>query len=80
MVPSHELVSERARQEWQKWKSRLEEAKTPGLGMDFGDRVQSESGVMQDTVGAVCCNDVGEMASGVSRRAITSSRYPRRVG
>ena len=73
MVSPDELVSERARDEWVRWKAKLEAARTAAAleSLETPDNVDkcegTSRGVLEDTVGAVCCNDLGEMAAGVSR-------------
>ena len=56
-VPSGSLVSPRAREEWKKWKDRLERFVQLGTTPD----------TIQDTVGAVAYHHVDGMAAGVSR-------------
>jgi taspase (threonine aspartase 1) len=56
-VPSESLVSPRAREEWKKWKDRLEGS--------VQHETMPES--MKDTVGAVVYHHADGMAAGVSR-------------
>jgi taspase (threonine aspartase 1) len=54
------MISPRATQEWQKWKSRLDDP------VD-GDPGSLPQDAMQDTVGAVAWDNEGNLAAGVSR-------------
>lgn len=61
-VAPNEMISPRATQEWQKWKSRLDNP------VD-GDPGSLHQDAMQDTVGAVAWDNKGNLAAGVSRYA-----------
>ncbi|KAI0645701.1 nucleophile aminohydrolase [Trametes meyenii] len=72
--PASNMISARAREEWKKWKERLEAA---GTTLPGGDRQLSTPNVVhsqqndgihdrQDTVGAVVLGTNGDLAAGVS--------------
>lgn len=70
-VSSGSLISPRAREEWKKWKDRLESS------VKHGKRPDS----MQDTVGAVAYHHAHGMAAGVSRYSGgILLKYPGRIG
>jgi len=59
-VPPESLVSPKAREEWMKWKARLESSSA--------DQTDAASIMdIQDTVGAVACQNIDGVAAGVSR-------------
>ncbi|KAG0707379.1 nucleophile aminohydrolase [Suillus ampliporus] len=71
-VAPNELISPRAIQEWQKWKSRLDHAAD-------GDQENLPRDAMQDTVGAVAWDNEGNLAAGVSSGGLLL-KYSGRIG
>lgn len=61
------LISSKAQSEWAKWKARLQNATPPE---SFS--LPNEQSHLEDTVGALACDEAGDLAAGVSR----SSCYP----
>ncbi|THH16188.1 hypothetical protein EW146_g4414 [Bondarzewia mesenterica] len=61
-IEVHDLVSPRARQEWEMWRRRLEEQVGASLTVDGNLHAR------QDTVGAVVLDGAGDLAAGVSRQ------------
>jgi taspase, threonine aspartase, 1 len=64
LVESEDMISPRARNEWQKWISRLE-TRNQEAGERQGSR--QEFNKIQDTVGAVAVSASGSVGAGVSR-------------
>lgn len=69
-----EMVSQRARREWQVWRRRLEEAESGGFEEKREETLEQNDGegvtglnARQDTVGAVVSDGSGNLAAGVSR-------------
>lgn len=58
------MITERARGDWQKWKSRLNNDPNDA---NLGDLSTETDTMVQDTVGSVVCDDDGHMSAGVSR-------------
>ncbi|KAG1858195.1 nucleophile aminohydrolase [Suillus subluteus] len=71
-VAPNEMISPRATQEWQKWKSRLDHP----VDGDPGNLPQD---AMQDTVGAVAWDNEGNLAAGVSSGGLLL-KYSGRIG
>jgi taspase (threonine aspartase 1) len=71
-VAPDEMISPRATQEWQKWKSRLDDP------VD-GDPGSLPQDAMQDTVGAVAWDNEGNLAAGVSNGGLLL-KYSGRIG
>jgi len=62
VVPMESLITSQARDEWQKWKDRLEGAQQKDAEV-MPDGLRD----VQDTVGAVACRCSNGVAAGVSR-------------
>lgn len=71
-VAPNEMISPRATQEWQKWKSRLDHS-------DDGDPRNLPQDTMQDTVGAVAWDNEGNLTAGVSSGGLLL-KYSGRIG
>ncbi|GLB37601.1 putative N-terminal nucleophile aminohydrolase [Lyophyllum shimeji] len=71
-VPPGSLISPKARGEWTRWKTRLESSNA--------DQTEAASlNDIQDTVGAVACQDANAVAAGVSSGGILL-KHPGRIG
>ncbi|TCD71261.1 hypothetical protein EIP91_011739 [Steccherinum ochraceum] len=66
-VPAEALISERSRQDWDRWKSRLDAAQSQSAP---ATSTLDSSGLhdIQDTVGAVALDTTSSLAAGVSRQ------------
>lgn len=62
------LISDKAHSEWAKWKARLQNA-TPSADSSSLPNGQSH---LEDTVGAIACDEAGDLAAGVSRSSCCS--------
>ncbi|KAG1734669.1 nucleophile aminohydrolase [Suillus paluster] len=71
-VAPNKMISPRATQEWQKWKSRL-------IRSTNGDQESLPQDAMQDTVGAVAWDNEGNLAAGVSSGGLLL-KYSGRIG
>lgn len=78
LMNPEELITNNARHEWEKWKTRLEEAqfcgskaanesKSDPMLIEPVPRLDEDSSLFEDTVGAIACAKDGKMAAGVSR-------------
>ncbi|KAL5523705.1 hypothetical protein ACEPAG_7878 [Sanghuangporus baumii] len=86
LVNPDTLISGRSRNEWQKWKTRFEDAgsadpdsvtvgsSTVACGLEHEDH-----SIFNDTVGAVACDTSGGLAAGVSSGGLLL-KYPGRIG
>ncbi|KAJ8696328.1 hypothetical protein PTI98_006207 [Pleurotus ostreatus] len=70
IVPVDSLITLRARQQWAKWKARLDQAEAGPVDSTCPTTAEDQ---MQDTVGAITCDRAGRMAAGVSRCPAISS-------
>jgi isoaspartyl peptidase/L-asparaginase-like protein (Ntn-hydrolase superfamily) len=58
------MISPHARHQWEKWKSRLEDA---AIGAADGKAIWDDLNDQQDTVGAIVITQDGDISAGVSR-------------
>ncbi|EJD02887.1 N-terminal nucleophile aminohydrolase [Fomitiporia mediterranea MF3/22] len=89
LIDPNSLISEQARREWEKWKTRFESSVTSVQGPNipecrsrnftFATTSEAESSHLEDTVGAVACDMSGRMAAGVSSGGLLL-KYPGRIG
>lgn len=68
MIDPASLISDKAHSEWAKWKARLQNA-TPSADSSSLPNGQSH---LEDTVGAIACDEAGDLAAGVSRSSCCS--------
>ncbi|KAL5528584.1 hypothetical protein ACEPAF_7720 [Sanghuangporus sanghuang] len=77
------LISERSRNEWQKWKARFKVAGSAGPdSVTIGPSAVTcgpEHSILEDTVGAVACDTHGGLSAGVSSGGLLL-KYPGRIG
>jgi len=64
VAPQDELISQRARQDWEYWTDKLQTAEA---SQRANANHQSMRQIPQDTVGAIACDSDSFMAAGVSR-------------
>lgn len=63
------MVASRAKEEWQRWRKRYDEAEATSTDVDelAAGPVVLPQDAMQDTVGAIAWDSDGNLAAGVSR-------------
>lgn len=71
MIDPASLISAKAHSEWAKWKARLQNA-TPSADSSSLPNGQSH---LEDTVGAIACDEAGDLAAGVSRSSCCSLNF-----
>ena len=70
-VPTDSMVSERARRDWELWKSRLDVLASQS-GHSLSEYKASGLHAIQDTVGAVVWDAAASLSAGVSRQGRVS--------